>query len=207
MNPELRFPKPPFRIDTSVVGPLPPDNAVSSYLDQIRSWRSAVLTFIDKPGEKLAPDAEGLTERAQKALATFLASNWSPGMTDYAAQSPYNISAFPASALETVANPTTEPVLDVLRWRAGLVDYLSDVWDVIGEPFLELEECGAIGSFLDPVEKEQLCYLCLSEFRPEQRDPGRHDCLLTRHVRAKWPAMPPVFAKWAEEARTPATEP
>src|SRR5204862_4786177 len=37
LNSELRFPKPPVRIDPSSVNLLSQDNAVSSYLDQIRS--------------------------------------------------------------------------------------------------------------------------------------------------------------------------
>ena len=204
LNSELRFPKPPFRSDPSAVDLLP--EAVSSYLDQIRSWRLAVLDFIDGSSGNPALESNCLTERAQKALATFLASRWTQGMTDYATQSPYNINPFPAHTLEAGANPTMESVFEVLRWRAGVVDYLSDVSFVLGEPFLEIDECCAIGDFLDPVGKEQLCCFCLTEFASEQLDSGGHDCMLTSHVRAKWPPMPPSLARWAKEARTPASE-
>ena len=46
LNSELRFPKPPFRIDPSSVNLLSQSNSVSSYLDQIRLWRLAVLAFL-----------------------------------------------------------------------------------------------------------------------------------------------------------------
>ena len=203
LNSELRFPKPPFRIDSSCLDLLPEEHAASSYLDQIRSWRSAVLAFIEKSGGKLAPELGNLTERAQTALATFLASDWTPEMTAYAARSPYNISAFPASALQAVSNPTMESVSEVLRWRAGVVDYLSDVYDVIGEPLLDLDECIAMNQFLRPAGNEKLCLFCLTELTSEQLNSGQHDCMLISHVRAKWPPMPPSFARWAEKAGTP----
>ena len=201
LNSELRFPKPPFR-DPSARDSLSLDNAVSSYLDQIRSWRLAVLRFIDNSGGKPAREAAGLTERAQKELATFLASDWTPGMTDYAAQSLYN---FPASALQGARNTTVESLLDVLRWRAGVNNYLIDAIDFI-TPWLDIGECAAIGKFLNPVGKEKLCGLCLTELTPEQRHSGEHDCMLTSHVQAKWPPTPPIFAKWAKEARTQESE-
>ena len=206
LNSELRFPKPPFRIDPSSVNLLSQSNSVSSYLDQIRLWRLAVLAFLDNPGGKPAREAEAVTERAQQWLATFLASHWTQGMTNYATQSPYNLSPFPASALEAVSNPTMESVLEVLRWRAAVTDCLCDICDVIGEPDLDMDECYAIGKFLDPVGQEKLCIFCLTEFAPEQRHSDEHDCMLTSHVRAKWPPTPPAFARWAAQARTQESE-
>lgn len=202
LNSELRFPKPPFRMDPSSVNPLSQDNAVSSYLDQIRLWRLAVLSFIDNSRGKPPAEGDGLTDRAQQALATFLASHWTQGMTNYARQSPYNIAPFPASALEAVSNATMESVLDVLRWRASVVDYLDDVYDVIGETFLNLFECIAIDELLNPACEEQLCSFCLTAFAAEQLDPDGHDCILVGHARAKWPPTAPIFAKWAKKART-----
>ena len=54
-------------------------------------------------------------------------------MTQYAIQSPYNIAPFPAAVLEIAHAPSLDLVFEVLRWRAGLADYLSDIWDVIDE--------------------------------------------------------------------------
>lgn len=179
-----------------------PAQEVSAYLAQVRSWRLAVLEFIDGSSGKSLPGKDGLTERVRNVLATFLASAWTQQMTAYANKSPYNISAFPAETLEARVKPAVEAMFEVLRWRASVVDYLSDVWDVIGEPFLDIEECNTITEFLDPVGEAELCMFCL------QVVSGKHDCMLTSHVRAKWPPIPPNFAKWAKEAgNEPSTRP
>src|SRR6266446_4324310 len=193
LHTELRFPKPPFRIDRYLVELPPPDHALASYLDQIRVWRSTVLEFLDKSGGGPVPEVEGLARRARMTLATFLASSWTQGVTQNAAQSPYNTRAFPGTALEAVSHPNVDLVLAVLRWRAGVVDYLSDIWDVIGEPELDVDECGAIEQFLRPAYEERMCPFCLTEFPSDKLHPDQHGCLLLGHVRAKWPPMPPQF--------------
>ena len=145
LSPELHFPKPPFRIDrTCTEQPAP---VLADYLGEIRSWRLRVLEFLAQPGGAADPKNKGLTERAKMALVTFLAGHWASGMAAYAAQSPYNISPFPTNAVEALASPTMEPVLEVLRWQAGVNDYLGDVCFVMGEPALELDECMALGEF------------------------------------------------------------
>lgn len=202
LNPELRFPKPPFQIDPACENLWSQGDSVSSYLDQIRRWRLAVLAFIENSGEKPVREKSGLTERAQKELATFLASRWTPGMTDYATLSPYN---FPVSALEGARNPTVQSLLEVLRWRAGVDNYLIDAIDFV-TPWLDIDECDAIGKFLDPVGQEKLCHCCLTELAPEQRHSGEHVCMFTSHVQAKWPPTPPIFAKRAKEARIQESE-
>ena len=103
LNSELHFPKPPFRVDSSFVDLLP--QAVSSYLDQIRSWRLAVLEFIDGSSGKPAPAIDGLTERAQQALATFLASHWTQGMTDYATRPLTTSARFPRPRSKPAPTP------------------------------------------------------------------------------------------------------
>jgi hypothetical protein len=192
LNDDLRFPKPPLRIDRSLAESPPPDQTVRSYLNQIRSWRSRVLAFLGQLVLNTAPEAAGLSGRAIRALGTFLAANWPPETTQYAAQSPYNISAFPASALESHDRPVLDILFDVLRWRAGAVDYLGDIWDVIGEPDLELFECNALAQFLSPVSDERMCRLCLTEFPPHELQVDRHRCVVVAHVRAKWPNLFPA---------------
>src|SRR6266516_6826885 len=92
---ELRFPKPPFRIDRYLVELPPPDHALASYLDQIRTWRSTVLEFLRKSGGGPVPEVECLTQRARMTLATFLASSWPEEVAQNAVQSPYNTRPFP----------------------------------------------------------------------------------------------------------------
>jgi len=195
LHAELRFPKPPFRIDRYLVDSPPPDHALASYLDQIRTWRSTVLEFLRKSGGGPVPEVECLTQRARMTLATFLASSCTQGVTRYAVRSPYNIRAFPGTALEAVGHPKVNLVLGVLRWRARAVDYLSDVWDVMGESELDVFECGAISRFLDPASGAGICHVCLTEFAPDKLNVYDHSCLLLAHVQAKWPVVPKRFLR------------
>jgi len=73
--------------------------------------------------------------------------------------------------------------LDVLRWRAGIYDFLSDIWDVIGEPMLDMFECNAMAAFLVPVGARR-CIFCLAA------EPNHHPCVVLAHVRSKWPTLP-----------------
>lgn len=204
MNPlptELRFPKPPFRIEQSALDHPPPDGVLSGYLDKIRQWRLAVLTFLEESDAKCVAPLADLTERAREALAACLASAWSQNMTAWATQSPYNFGAFPAPALDAATQSSMDLVLNVLRWRAGLIDMLSDIWDVLDEPELDLDECMAIGQFLHPADQQSRCAFCLTEFAQDQLHPSQHQCRLLGHVRAKWPEFPPSFKRWAGEAQ------
>lgn len=82
----LRFPKPPFRIDQSLLVSPPAGPAIATYLEQIRAWRSAVLEFLETIKLGTALDAQSLSTRAQSALATFLNISWSEQMSRYALQ-------------------------------------------------------------------------------------------------------------------------
>lgn len=197
LPPELRFPKPPWRIDGSVLELPPSGHAVAGYLQELRSWRSAVLELLGKSAGKPDSEAGGLSERARKALDTFLASTWTEQTTQWAVQSPYNLGPFPASAEEPGTDSPLNSILEVLRWRAGICDCLSDIWNVFGDPYLELDECMAIAQFLEPSASKKICGYCLTEFAPEKLHTDQHQCLLLRHVRAKWPPRPPAFARWA----------
>jgi hypothetical protein len=198
---EWCFPKPLFRIDRSLEESPPPDDLISVYLGQVRLWHSTVQSSINRADEAPGLEIGGLSDRARRTLAVFLASDWSHQMTERASRSPYSIDAFPAGALSSGRKPVLAAVLEILRWRAGFNDYLADVWDLLGEPELDLYECMAIGTFLHPANQAGLCGNCLTEFEPDQRHPDQHGCLLLAHVRAKWPASP--FARLRSEAPKP----
>jgi hypothetical protein len=199
----LHFPKPPFRIDQSLATSPPPDTAIATYLEQIRAWHSAVLQFLDSIKLGVALDVHGLSTRAQSALATFMQVEWPEEMTRYAVHCPYNISAFPARALEPARTPNLEDVMEVLRWRAAVEDYLGDIWDVMGDPFLGFDECIAIGQFLSPACSEKVCSFCLTEIAPEKLNVDAHNCFFLDHIRAKWPAPPACFQRWATKPEQP----
>jgi hypothetical protein len=64
-------------------------------------------------------------------------------------------------------------MFEVLRWRAAVQDCLSDIWDVIGDPYLDFDECMAIGQFLQPAAPNEVCRFCLTEFAPEKSAPDQ----------------------------------
>ena len=132
-------------------------------------------------------------------LTMFLNTSWTPGMSSYADQSPYNLRAFPQGALEDQESSRMDSVLEVLRWRAGVVDYLCDAADTFDPPD-NWADYSAIEQFLKPIDHKELCWLCLTQFEENQLHPDAHDCLLLAHVRAKWP-MPTMFRVWAEGAK------
>lgn len=73
---------------------------------------------------------------------------------------------------------------DLLLWRASFVDWLADVWDVIGEPELEIGECQALERLLTP-RAPDLCPFCLTPLLPEH-DP----CPMLQRARGHWPTSP-----------------
>jgi hypothetical protein len=186
---EARFPKPPFRIDQSLVDSPPADQVISSYLEQITSWRTAVLEFLAGLTPVPAHAEDGLSPRARAALSTFLQSSWEDRTTMAATNSPYNINAFPLKALESTSDVPVVLLMKALCWRAGFLDYLSDVWDVGGEPELDIFECEALALFLIPLDSDGMCVFCLSQCEADSAPIGQHKCLaiLIGHVRAKWP--------------------
>lgn len=56
-----------------------------------------------------------------------------------------------------------EQLRDVLLWRAGVVDFLSDAWDTLGDAGFEVGECQRLAALLTPEGKEgnEYCPLCL----------------------------------------------
>jgi len=174
------------------------ESPATGYLDDIRKWRQRVLDFVSPNGAGPQTKPGHLSDRGCMALTTFLTVGWSEHMTRWAVQSPYNVSAFPASALEASSVSAVELTLELLRWRAGMHDYLDDIWDVIGEPELDWEECNAIREFLRPIAGEQVCRLCLTEFTAGKLQPDEHQCLILAHVRAKWPSVPPAILRFAD---------
>ncbi|HTL58537.1 MAG TPA: hypothetical protein VL361_22810 [Candidatus Limnocylindrales bacterium] len=111
-------------------------------------------------------------------------------MNDFAVQCPYNIAPFPIAALEQAQQGSSDLATHVLRWRAAVIDCLSDIWDVIGEPLLDLNECCALGLFLNPADTARLCSFCLAEIAADKANLNDHACPLIGHVRAKWPPSP-----------------
>lgn len=185
---ELRFPIPTFRIDSSA------RDAkflvlCANYLGAVSDWRDGVLYVLDS--EELT-HRYCLSARARATLLRFLSAEWVHEERASARTSPYNLVPFPGEVLGAERDPAVKSVdvLDVLRWRAAVVDYLDDVVDVLGEPALTWEECAAMGGFLLPISAQSLCWFCLMPYSDDVLNPDSHDCVMLGHVRAKWPPSP-----------------
>ena len=180
----LRFPMPPARIDrTLAVAPLLPAVA-ATYLSEIRRWRDTVVTAIAEKDPALA-GMEDFTPRARRRLAHLLETTWDAKTGHWAAVSDYDLTPFPAIRPVAQAARPMEAVLEVLRWRAAVVSYLTDVWDGLSKPELEMRECAAIGAFMRPVRMEGTCVYCLTEFPPDRLDPEDHGCVIMTHALAR----------------------
>ena len=182
-SPEPRFPRPPQPLDGG------DEPAIRKFLVATELWRNTVLERFWKLNQDHSVAAlRDLTPRARQALALLLAAEWPAGMTGYAAQSPYSIAPFPTAALRPDGQNGVERVKEILHWRGAVVDYLSDVWDVVGKPHLDMEECSAIGRLFEPESGEELCPFCLSVVLPGRELSESHDCPVIPPIRSKWPS-------------------
>jgi hypothetical protein len=82
----------------------------------------------------------------------------------------YRAGAFPTSAL--AARDSTDGLRQVLLWRAGVCDFLSDVWDTLGEAAYGVEECGRATRWLLPADG--VCALCLGTLPADRAARARH---------------------------------
>jgi hypothetical protein len=180
---ELYFPMPPARIDRTLDEmPLLPAVA-ATYLSAIQRWRESVLTAI-VAGDTSNPDLARLSPRARAHLALLLDTRWDTRTRLWALGSAYHLTRFPESREPTPTGDPMARVLAALRWRAGVVTYLADVWDVIGRPALSREECEAIGALFRPPRMDCRCVLCLSEYDPGRVVPDDHDCVMLSYAGA-----------------------
>jgi len=90
-------------------------------------------------------------------------------------------SAYRAGSFPALKGTSSERVLDVLVWRSGVVDFLSDIWDTIGAAPFEMEECQfAINALFTPASLSGIvvCPNCLQPLPIEQDAASAHyfDC-------------------------------
>ena len=173
----LCFPIPPARIDRTLAeAPLRPAVA-ALYLSEMQRWRIAVATAVLRGGPAIA-HVENLTPRARNRMVTLLDTRWDAQTRLWAITSGHDLTPFPvAIPASEVADPM-QAVLDVLHWRAAIVTYLTDVWDVSRKPELNMGECAAIGSFVRPARLEGRCVYCLTEYAFDRLDPEDHGCVM-----------------------------
>ena len=180
----LFFPMPPARIDRTLAkAPLLPVVA-ANYLSEIQRWHDTVAAAIAENDPAIA-QVENFTVRARKRLAVLLDTTWDAKTRHWAAVSGYDLTPFPTLPPASRVPRPMEAVLEVLQWRGAVVSYLTDVWDGLSKPELEMRECAAIGTFMRPLRMEGLCAYCLTEFTPDRMDPEDHGCVIMNHARAR----------------------
>jgi hypothetical protein len=134
-------------------------------LRQADAWTVAVLAWLRGPETVAVSDPlRALLEqllRGEKATVATPAS--------------YGLSAYPRSG-----DPRVRAVA-VLAWRSAVVSFLSDVWDVIGEPLFDLDECQkALEAFAPEGPAGGRCSACLLEVEPARRLEHARECFLRR---------------------------
>lgn len=107
-----------------------------SVLPAIEAWRAAFVIWV---GSGAISDA----------LANVLLELLGERRTATFERYPYPLSRYPRIA----------SVEGVMLWRAGVVDFLSDIWDTIGEADFTIEECRRVSELLTP--SAGVCPLCL----------------------------------------------
>jgi hypothetical protein len=132
------------------------ETAAAAFLDSVEAWRAATLTQLTQrsAGDHLSPSMVRLLRHVLDA---------DPGAAD---PLPPRLGRFP-----DLARPGTSALADaraVLLWRAALVDFLADVWDVIGTPAYDLPDCAAAERRLLPhttdghdTDERDICRICL----------------------------------------------
>jgi hypothetical protein len=167
----LRFPAPPPG------GATASDEQVGTFVDAVLAWRDAVEHAIRHERASL-PDR--LTDRAAALMLELLHREDRDPITD----SPYLIRPFPASVARTRWS-----YYDLMRWRVGFADMVSDIWDVVGEPAYDMKECAVLETFLHPVDIEQRCHSCLEVFPAARRHCSAHDCSMFAYITAHWDGL------------------
>ena len=134
----LCFPIPPARIGPSLTeAPLRPAVA-ATYLTEIQRWRDAVVTAL-ADGDPAITGIENFTARARGRLAMLLRTEWDARPGSWAAASDYNLTPFPLTRPSAGEGDPMKAVLEALHWRAAIIHYLTDIWDVMGRPELAME--------------------------------------------------------------------
>lgn len=165
--------------------PAPPPGGARASEAEAAAFVGAVLGWRERIEQALRTGRAGLPPALTDRAAAFMLAALSSGEGSVHCGAAYVVRAFPAPV--TADRRSLDALL---RWRVGLADYLADVWDVIGEPAYELDECQAMGGFLRPVDADARCHSCLEVYPAALRHESAHACPLFAYVTAHWPGGP-----------------
>ncbi len=159
------------------------EDEVRAFLGALAPWHEHAMGWLDE---------RAATGEVSPALRDVL--RWALGSRD--APAPhlpvYDVRRFPPPA-----GSDAEHALDVLAWRAGVVDFLSDAWDTLGPADFGLEECAlALEELFVPAALRGVaaCPDCLQPLPARPREAAAHvlACpIRARRAQAGGRALPP----------------
>jgi hypothetical protein len=169
-----------------LLGDAAPCPEVGDFLERVRTWREAARAWLGSAAAVEAP----ITDEMRRILRAALGDPAAPAGALGAART-YRVGPFPAAAPPAVAERTNGDckdarryLLDVMVWRSRLVDFLSDVWDVIGAPLLDMDECEwVIRELLMPRSPARLCINCLQPMPSPDFERRHYDACVVRIAR------------------------
>ena len=146
----------------------------ADFVERAACWQAAVRRWLVAPAAQAAPISDLMRCLLRATLGD-------PAVTPdvLALSRPLHVDPF----------PTQPSVFAILVWRSRLVDFLSDVWDVLGPPLLEMEESGwVIHELLMPPSEVTLCLDCLQPMAAVAQLAARHldECEIRRLRLSDW---------------------
>ena len=145
--------------------------AEEAYLALVLKWRTSLISWLHS--------AEGRSHLS-RGLIDILCSTLGTGRekTEF---SPYKLEKFPGTLL---AGPQSSlkgasrrrQILNLLVWRAYIIDFLADVWDTLGSATFSMEECRVATDLFMPQGKivSSHCVFCLCELPAEDVVSNHH---------------------------------
>ncbi len=167
-----------------LLGEAAPCAEVMDFLVRAAAWRETARAWLASPAAMAAP----LSEEMRRILPAALGDERAPPGA-LAATRTYRLEPFPRLAPSAERSSgdcarARRQLLNVLVWRSRLVDFLSDVWDVMGPPLLDLDECEwVIRELLTPHSAARLCTSCLQPLSTPELEQRHFDTCPVRIAR------------------------
>lgn len=168
------FPSPPVSLEEAGSDREEVVLSVRAYIAHAEGWQWELISFLRRLERDEEYELEGEAAHLRRKIVPF--------PDDPAPEEPEF--GFPELPRES---PPAGRMFEVLKWRARIVDFLDDVWDVMGEPAIGIEEAGQLAALFDPVFAHEACRYCLMRFPSDKRDPFAHGCAVLAALHGEWP--------------------
>ena len=139
----------------------------ASHLVQIDAWRASWLRWMET--------AESLFHVSPELRAVLIELFGETPLVK-TRSFPYRLRPFPT-------DPHATRLEEVMMWRAGIIDFLSDAWDTIGATF-DIAECGRLSALLMPKGTgDETCSWCLALVPKDAQRTHFNNCSVQRRWR------------------------